>query len=179
MPVTVTECAPDAGHHIPVCVRGRGPPAARAEPASPSEGATAPTAVRCLTRPARLTERQTRRLAAGAETGAADGAARPPTRRGQLKIGHLNVCSLIPKLNDVMMLLQDQQLDILCLTETWLTPDVMPEFLTFPGYSVVRRDRAQRRPGGGVAIIYRSEITVKALTMPASGPLETLWAVAT
>ena len=40
------------------------------------------------------------------------------------------------------MLLQDQQLDVLCLTETWLTPDVMLEFLTFPGCSVLRRDRA-------------------------------------
>ena len=59
-----------------------------------------------------------------------------------------------------------------------MTPDVMPEFLTFPGYNILRRDRTQRR-GGGVAIIHRTEITAKILTMPASGPLETLWAVAT
>ena len=69
-------------------------------------------------------------------------------------------------------------MDILCLTETWLTPEVIPEFLTFPGYNVLRRDRTQRR-GGGVAFIYRTEITMKTLMMPASGPLETLWAVAT
>ena len=131
-----------------------------------------------LTRPVRLTERQTRSLVADARTGTTDRAALPQTCRGQLKIGHLNVCSLIPKLGAIMMLLQDQQLDILCLTETWLTPDVMPAFLNFPGYNVLRRDRAQRR-GGGVAIIHRTEITAKVLKMPASGPLETLWAVAT
>ena len=177
VPITAAECD-SVTCLIPVCVSVRRPPAARAGLIGVTERMGDPAPARCLTRPARLTERQTCRLAVEGETRATDGATRSPTSRGQLRIGHLNVRSLIPKLGDVMMLLQDQKFDLFCITESWLTPDVMPEFLTFPGYSVLRRDRTRRR-GGGVAIIHRTEMAVKVLKMPASGPLETLWAVAT
>ena len=72
------------------------------------------------------------------------------------------------------MLLRDQKLDILCLSETWLTAQVLDKFLSFPGYKIIRRDREGRR-GGGVAILHRAEITAKPLAMPDSGPLESLW----
>ena len=132
---------------------------------------------RCLARPPRLTRLQTDRLVAGGETSSgADGAANAPgpVARGMIKIGHLNVQSIAAKLDDVTLLLRDQQLDILCLSETWLSPQISDLFLTFPGYDVLRQDREGRR-GGGVAILHRSEMEVQQLVMPACGPLETLW----
>ena len=81
-------------------------------------------------------------------------------------------------MDDIAILLHDNQLDVLCLSETWLTDKVLDQFLVFPGYSVLRRDRRGRR-GGGVAILHRSEMNVTQLTMPPDGPLETLWVSAT
>ena len=50
----------------------------------------------------------------------------------------------------------------------------------FPGYSIIRRDRAastqgQRVRGGGVAIIHREDIQCQVLQTPATSMLETLW----
>lgn len=51
----------------------------------------------------------------------------------QMSIGHLNVRSLSSKLDEINLLLSDHKLDILCLSETWLTPQVLDTFLVFPG----------------------------------------------
>ena len=127
---------------------------------------------RCLVCPARLTEHRTARLSREGAVANDGTAANEPG--GQINIGHLNVRSLSSKLDEVLMLLRDQKLDILCLSETWLTAQVLDKFLSFPGYKIIRRDREGRR-GGGVAILHRAEITAKPLAMPDSGPLESLW----
>ena len=130
---------------------------------------------RCLIRPARLTQRRTGHLVVNGETTPSrEGAAPAPEPRGLLRIGLLNVQSLAPKLDDIVILLRDRRLDVLCLAETWLTPQIQNQFMSFPGYDILRRDRDGRR-GGGVAILHRSEMRVAELAMPPSGPLETLW----
>ena len=52
-----------------------------------------------------------------------------------LNIGHLNVLSLTSKLDEVIMLLQNQVLDIICLSATFLTAQLLDKFLSFPGYN--------------------------------------------
>ena len=37
--------------------------------------------------------------------------------------------------------LSDHQLDLLCVTETWLTNNIVDRILVFPGYKILRRDR--------------------------------------
>ena len=121
--------------------------------------ATAVTAPhRWLTVPPRLTLRQTRRADEGRAVGTSP----------LLKIGHLNVRSLTRHLDDINHLLMSQQLDILCLSESWLTESMDSSMLLFPGYSIIRRDR-QGRTGGGVAILHRNELTVEPLTVPRAG----------
>ena len=94
--------------------------------------------------PRRLTIRQTRRagIRAAAESICA------------LKIGHLNVRSLTAHLDQVNLLLLQEQLDVLCLSETWLTETVDTGALLFQGYSICPRDREIKKTGGGVAILY-------------------------
>ena len=173
-------CAPDSGAPIPVRVteRDRRPGLVDGGTGSPAAGRAAAKEERCLARPTRLTRHGTGRLAASGGTAptAVGGGREPPS--GLMRIGLLNVQSLTPKLDDIMILLRDQRLDVLCLTETWLTPQVRADFLAFPGYELLRRDREGRR-GGGVAILHRSEMRVTELMMPPSGPLETLWLSAT
>ena len=98
--------------------------------------------------------------------------------RTLLRIGHINIRSLTSKIDDIMILLGNHQIDLLCLSETWLKSQVLDKFLPFPGYRILRRDREGRR-GGGVAILHREEMQVKQLSMSGEGPLETLWASAT
>ena len=115
--------------------------------------------------PPRLTLRQTRRDGAGAAAG--------PSRA--LKLGHLNVRSLTAHMDEVNLLLLREQLDVLCLSESWLTKAVDSSALLFPGYSVSRRDR-KSKAGGGVAIIHRNTLKTEPLRVPANdSTLETLW----
>ena len=115
--------------------------------------------------PPRLTIRQTRQAEsrATAESSCA------------LKIGHLNVRSLTAHLDQVNLLLLREQLDVLCLSETWLTEAVDTSTLLFPGYIISRRDR-RKKTGGGVVILYRSTLRAEQLQVPVgSSTLETPW----
>ena len=124
--------------------------------------------------PPRLTARQTAQVRPGPDT----------TAGRKINIGHANVQSIIPKMDCINHVLKEQNLDIFCLSETWLTEIVKDRVLIFPGYQIVRRDRtapsdARRRAapnrGGGVAILYRDTLNVTALPVVGSGPCETLW----
>ena len=96
-----------------------------------------------------------------------------------MRLAHLNVRSLVPSLDDVNILLEDNDIDILCITETWLQPDLDSRFLIFPGYKIVRADRPARDGsnvrGGGICILYKSHLRVERLDVPSAGsPLESM-----
>ncbi|XP_043214665.1 uncharacterized protein LOC122378022 [Amphibalanus amphitrite] len=98
------------------------------------------------------------------------------TARQPLRIGHVNARSLLPSIDDVTLTLGAQNLDLLGVSETWLSPSVDDSFLIFPGYKVIRRDRGGDRRGGGVCVLYRESLRVEVLTVPSTGsPLESLW----
>ena len=84
-----------------------------------------------------------------------------PTIRG-FKISHLNVRSITHEMDSILLLLKDNNLDVLTVSETWLSPKVTDAEITIPGYSIVRKDRNSR--GGGVAIFIRDRIPFKTRT---------------
>jgi len=57
-----------------------------------------------------------------------------------------NTRSLCNKLDEFQMFLYEQNVDICCVTETWLTSVVPNSLICPPGYVVFRRDR--ETPGG-------------------------------
>ena len=63
----------------------------------------------------------------------------PNTRR--LKISHLNIRSMYPKLDAIRLLLRDQPFDIFTISETWLNPTITRQELLIPGYTILRQDR--------------------------------------
>ena len=52
-----------------------------------------------------------------------------------LCVGHGNVNNLSNKVNHIKNLLEDNKVDILCVSETWLRADVFDSTVNIPGYS--------------------------------------------
>ncbi len=78
-----------------------------------------------------------------------------------LNIAHVNARSLLAdtRLLDLELLAATNSIDIICITETWLTSSHRSPHL--PGFQpIFRRDRDSGRRGGGVAIFVRSGIHV-------------------
>ena len=85
-----------------------------------------------------------------------------------LNIGTINMRSLSPgKLAALEEHVRESKVDIICLTETHLSPEVT--FKLKGGsveYQIFRRDRPAQRPGGGVLIACSPELGAVAVTLP-------------
>jgi exonuclease III len=87
-----------------------------------------------------------------------------------------NVRSLCHKTDELEMSLQQLNVGIASITETWCTDDQPDAAMAISGYSMIRRDRGVKR-GGGIMCYVRSSIPFK--TWPQLGSdLETLWITA-
>lgn len=75
-------------------------------------------------------------------------------------IVHLNIRSLINKIDLIRLLLADRNIDCLCLTETWLKPIITNDLLCIQGYNCLRVDRnrsAGSNRGGGICVYLRED----------------------
>jgi exonuclease III len=70
-------------------------------------------------------------------------------------VGHLNTRSILPKIDDIKILLPTSMMDILTISETWLDESIQHE-INVPGYNILRKDR--NRHGGGVMMYIREGI---------------------
>ena len=75
-----------------------------------------------------------------------------------VKIGTLNVRGLRSKVGDVRDTITKEKLDILCITETMVSPAVADGELGIEGYFFVRQDRNSH--GGGVAVYFRDSFPI-------------------
>lgn len=82
-------------------------------------------------------------------------------RRG-LKIMSLNVRSLLPKIEQIECILNDEAINILSLTESWLKPSQENTLLRINNYKIYRWDRKLRKKGGGICIYLNQKIKVNA-----------------
>lgn len=65
-----------------------------------------------------------------------------------MKIAHINLRSIFTGFNEFSTLILEKDLDVVMVTETWLSGDISSDIVTIPGYRFFRKDRATR--GGGV-----------------------------
>lgn len=70
--------------------------------------------------------------------------------------GHINIRSILPKIDQINRLLTDSNLDYLCVTESWLNPSTPTDLINIPGFKCYRRDRDQGR--GGSVLLYIKDI---------------------
>ena len=71
-----------------------------------------------------------------------------------LKCLLLNACSIRNKINELEVHINNEELDIIAVTETWLTEDVLDSELLIPGFTLYRKDRFNVRDAkGGVVLV--------------------------
>ena len=65
-------------------------------------------------------------------------------------------------INEISILLNEQDIDVLCITETWLLSNTPDEFVSIPNYKIYRKDKGR---GGGVCIYVKCSLKVNVITL--------------
>ena len=79
------------------------------------------------------------------------------------------------KFDELYVTLQHLDVDIACLTETWLNPAILANLTDFTGYTTYRLDRSDGRQGGGIAVVVKDNLPCQLLGDLSKPPLESLW----
>ena len=78
-----------------------------------------------------------------------------------LKVCHLNAQSLKNKIDEFKVVFENSDVDIICVSETWLKPGLSDNTFSMSGYKLIRVDRSKH--GGGVAVFLKNGICFKEL----------------
>ena len=91
-----------------------------------------------------------------------------------LKVEHLNAQSLLSNFDEIEAHMMSRDVDIMCLSESWLLPLTHDRFIQIPGYSVYRCDAGM---GGGVCVYVKEGLKVNVLTITFERPkyIEDIW----
>ena len=85
-----------------------------------------------------------------------------------------NIRSLAPKVDELEMVASLNEVSIICITETWLTPNIPDSALLLPNFFLFLNDR-EFSTGGGVCTYVSCDITCKRLTEFENPKIESLW----
>lgn len=81
-----------------------------------------------------------------------------------LNICHVNVQSIcarqMSKFSEFKMCFENSKIDIICVTESWLTSDINDNLIDVDGYNLIRLDRTYSR-GGGICVYLKNDINYK------------------
>lgn len=94
-----------------------------------------------------------------------------------LRIAHINVRSLIAGFGEFVDIVLSEGFDIIAVTETWLTPDILNNITSIPGFTFYRQDRGMGR-GGGVGVYVSKKLNVQIIDdidITPSAHLEHIW----
>lgn len=59
----------------------------------------------------------------------------PNTSRKFIRIAHINIRSLVPKMGEIKAYIYNNNIDVLAVTETWLNPEVKGDAVGIDGFS--------------------------------------------
>ena len=82
-------------------------------------------------------------------------------RSDHIGIKHINAQSLIPKLDEIKLLKENEDLDILCISETWLQPNSIDDLISIKNYNVFRNDNPLNSRGSGHVYMSRTSLPEK------------------
>ena len=78
---------------------------------------------------------------------------------GNLRVYYCNGRSLLPKIDELKVLVTISKPDIITIVETWLDQDILDSEVSIQDYRIFRRDRS--RHGGGLVIYINENLCVK------------------
>ena len=79
------------------------------------------------------------------------------------------------KIEDPEIVIKNNDVDIACITETWLTANIVDPVVDISGYTIVRKDRAMPKRGGGVCAFAKSFIGFRTIEELDNPLFECLW----
>ena len=82
-------------------------------------------------------------------------------RSDHIVIKHINAQSLIPKWDVIKLLIENEELDILCISETWLQPNILDDLISIKNYNVFRNGNPLNSRGSGACIYVKNIFTCK------------------
>ena len=91
-----------------------------------------------------------------------------------LKVCHLNVRSLLPKIDKLRLFISKNPFDVIAVSETWLKPSTPNNKIDIPYYSIYRNDRTDKT-GGGTAFYVRNGLPFRSRGDLQSSDIETCW----
>ena len=84
-----------------------------------------------------------------------------------------NVRELTNKVDEIQQIAELNSISTICITETWLSPNVPDSCVSIPGYNLFRKDRITT--GGGVCIYLDHEVPCKLLESCNQDEVESTW----
>ena len=100
---------------------------------------------------------------------------------------HLNIRSLYNKIDSFRLFLENSNITVATISETWLTGAIPDSLVNVPGYNILRNDRKTKnlnghtKKGGGVALYVKDNITVDVTYLnhlnKSTEILETQWVI--
>ena len=85
-----------------------------------------------------------------------------------------NVMSLAPKIDEIRETVRNTNVDLICITESWLKDHIDNNVIAISGYNVIRRDRSNAEHGG-VCMYIKDFIQFKTLEDLMNDQFEVLW----
>ena len=85
-----------------------------------------------------------------------------------------NVMSLAPKIDELHEVINSNDIDIACITETWLRNHIDDNIVTLSGFRLVRLDRSTSQHGG-VCMYVKNDIQCKILRDLLDDKFEVVW----
>ena len=86
-----------------------------------------------------------------------------PFKKRGLHFIHLNINSLLPKIDELRHIARTSKVSVIGITETKLDESVLNNEINIEGYDILRLDR--NRHGGGVACYIRNDISFTQLNI--------------
>ena len=74
---------------------------------------------------------------------------------------YYNARSVLPKIDELLLSVDIQRPDVICITESWLCSDIQNSEIAIPGYQSLRLDR--NRHGDGILMYVSERFIVKRL----------------
>ena len=79
-----------------------------------------------------------------------------------LTIEHINAQSPQSNYDEVRLLIQERDIDVICVSETWLHSHIPDDLIAIPNYKLFRNDGGR---GGGVCIYVRNTLNTHVITL--------------